>query len=82
MAKLTASVGFTLSVKPGSYEFARFDVGLGEIDTDLDIEEQLKVAFEGYQKMWPFLETELYNRVKESNILNDVRDEKKRVGAQ
>ncbi len=80
MAKLMASVGFTLSVKPGSFEYARFDVGLGEIDTDLDVDEQLKVAFDGYKKMWPFIEAQLYNQVVESGILKAARDETKRKG--
>lgn len=73
MAKISVEVGYTLSVKPGSYEFAKYTLRVDEIDDSLPLEPQLTQAAGAITKSAEWLEGQLFTKLTESNLLAEVR---------
>ena len=63
MAIVSARCGFTLKLfKNSSYEFIRPDCGIDGIDTDGDVEEQIKLAIPAALATWEGV-TEVMNKI-------------------
>jgi len=64
MAKVGAKCGMTLKLfKDSQYEFIRPEVSIDDIDTEGDVEEQLKVAVMALNDVWETVTEEVNKKI-------------------
>lgn len=64
MAKVGASIGLTIKIfKDSQFEFIRPSVEFSEIDTDLDVKEQLDACDEALEETWERLQNQVNKKV-------------------
>lgn len=73
MPKISVEVGYTLAVKPGSYEFAKYTIRVDEIDTSAPLEPQLTQAAGIVTQTAEWLESRLYEQINGAGLLETVR---------
>lgn len=71
--KISVEVGYTLSVKPGSYEFAKYTLRVDDIDTAAPLEPQLSDAAGAITKTAAWLESQLFEQITGAGLLETVR---------
>lgn len=69
MAKVGVSLSWTLQVRPGSTEHARFGIEISEIDTDAPIEPQLQKAYSSLNQTAVWVEHALTQQVQAAGLL-------------
>ena len=69
MAKVSHSLSFTFRVGDASNQFAKINLEVNDIDTDLPIEEQLRNVENATDVVWSYLRNKLDRVIEE--ILND-----------
>jgi len=72
MAKVSMHLGFTFRVGDlATNQYGRIDMSIDQIDTDLDIEEQLDTSKDAAERVWKVIRTQvdekLENMLDESN---------------
>ena len=70
MAKVSLHLGFTFRVGPlDTNQYGRIDLNVDQIDTDLDVEEQLKEVRGTTDTIWDYVKSEVDSRLDE--VLDD-----------
>ena len=69
MAKVSHSLSITFRVGDASNQFAKINLEVNDIDTDLPIEEQLRNVENATDVVWSYLRNKLDREIEE--ILND-----------
>ena len=66
MAKVSLKLGFTFRVgELSTNQYGRVDLAVDQIDTDLDVSEQLKAVHETTDVMWNYVKSEVDTRLDE-----------------
>lgn len=68
--KISAAMTFTLNL--GNYQSAKFELGVGEVDTAIPLDEQLAAAAPYIDGTLNWLEGHLYERMAASALLKQV----------
>ena len=64
MAKIEAHIGLTLrATKNNDFQFVRPEIGISEIDTDGDIDKQLKQAVVSLDKLWETITSQAEEKI-------------------
>lgn len=64
---VSLSVGFTLHIgDPGNNEYYKMNVEVKDIDTSLDVDEQIQQAHVGFHKLAAWAEEQIGNKMKEA----------------
>ena len=69
MAKVSHSLSFTFRVGEASNQFAKVNLEVNEIDTDLPLDEQMRDAENAIDTIWTYMRNKLDREIEE--ILNE-----------
>jgi|TARA_R110000824_G_scaffold145924_3_gene314478 hypothetical protein len=71
MAKVSMHLGFTFRVGDlATNQYGRIDMSIDQIDTDLDIEEQLDTSKDAAERVWKVIRTQVDEKLE--NMLDEA----------
>tara|TARA_R100001530_G_scaffold107727_1_gene75389 strand:- start:294 stop:512 length:219 start_codon:yes stop_codon:yes gene_type:complete len=71
MAKVSMHLGFTFRVGDlATNQYGRIDMSIDQIDTDLDIDEQLDTSKDAAEKVWKVIRSQVDEKIE--NMLDEA----------